>query len=130
MKDLKVKITVGLRKEQHYTIEAEEAHKAYYLFLNPDKRGVFENGVALRGVDIQGIEPDYNSTMGWNSTHVLGDDDWNEIRGKGIDRKLRMALGVAKQVAQIGKDIHLPLSEAGKDLLKLPEYKTGDNPLA
>ena len=45
MKDLKIKIITGFRKDQYYTIDAEEAHKAYYLFLNPEERGVFNNGV-------------------------------------------------------------------------------------
>jgi len=114
--ELKVKITVGFRKDQHYTIDAEEAHKAYWLFLHPDERGVFENGVALRGQDIQSIEPDYNATMGWNPTYQLGDDDWNELKDSGVDRKLRNILSEAKQVSQImsAEKINLPLSEVKK----------------
>ena len=75
MKDLKIKIITGFRKDQYYTIDAEEAHKAYYLFLNPEERGVFNNGVAMIGKNVQGIEPDYHATMGWNSTHTLDSDD-------------------------------------------------------
>lgn len=119
MKNLKVKIITGYRENQHYTIDAEEAHKAYYLFLNPTKRGIFKNGVALIGQNIQGIEPDYHSTMGWNPTHRLGDYDWNDMRSKGIDTKLRDTLYLAKQVAQTEgeKSVNLPLSEV-RPLLK------------
>jgi len=86
---MKIKLITGFRRDQYYTIDAEEAHKAYHLFLNPEQRGVFDNGVALKGENIQGIEPDYNSTMGWNADHVLEAEDWNEIKSKGVDRLLR-----------------------------------------
>ena len=122
--ELKVKIITGFREDQHYTIEAEEAHKAYYLFLNPEKRGVFNNGVAVIGKNIQGIEPDYNATMGWNQSHELDDDDWVEIRTKGVDNKLRDVLYNAKQLAYLTKKdesiASLPLSGATKMFLQKP----------
>ena len=102
MNNLKVKIITGFRKDQHYTIEADEAHKAYYLFLNPSERGVFKNGVALIGQNIQGIEPDYNATMGWNADHVLDGDDFNELKSKGVDRQLRDTMFQAKEIAKTG----------------------------
>jgi hypothetical protein len=119
MMELKVKIITGFRKEQRHIIDAEEAHKAYYLFLNPDKRGVFNNGVALIGADIRSIEPDYHGTMGWHHTHTLDSDDMNEIRARGIDTALRDTLYAAKNVAQLGKPelMNLPLSEAQTKLL-------------
>ena len=86
MKNLKIKIITGFRDEQYYIIEAEEAHKAYYLFNDPEARTTFKNGVALIGKNIQGIEPAYNETMGWNTTHKLDNDDWIEMRQKGIDK--------------------------------------------
>src|SRR5689334_22208246 len=98
---LKVKVITGFRKDQAYTIDAEEAHKAYYLFLHPEKRGVFNNGVALIGADIRAIEPDYQGTMGWNPTHQLDSDDWNEMRTLGVDRALRRAVAAAKDSAQL-----------------------------
>lgn len=123
MKNLKVKVITGFRENQYYTIDAEEAHKAYYLFLNPEERGVFSNGVALIGKNIQGIEPDYNATMGWNSAHRLDGDDHNEIRRAGVDRKLRDTLTHAKTIAVEAPDkVSLPLSEAlpalGNNLLE------------
>jgi len=110
---MKIKIIIGFRKEQAHSVDADEAHKAYYLFLHPEKRGVFSTGLALLGSDIRGIEPDYNGTMGWNPSYQLGDDDWNEIRRNGIEKKLRDLLCEAKEVAQLGNEkfINLPLSK-------------------
>jgi hypothetical protein len=99
MKKLKVKIITGFRADQHYTIDADEAHKAYYLFRNPEERGVFNNGVALIGKNIQGIEPDFHAMMGWNPTHFLDSNDYNELRGKGIDVEIRDTLANAKLLA-------------------------------
>lgn len=110
MKNLKIKIITGFRNEQYYIIDGDEAHKAYYLFNNPEARTTFSNGVALIGKNIQGIEPAYNETMGWNTTHKLEDDDWNEIRTKGIDKKLRDVLALAKEISL--------LAEGNPELLK------------
>ena len=110
---MKIKLVVGFRRDQEYSVDAEEAHKAYYLFLHPDSRGVFNNGLAIKGSSIEEIKPDYNGTMGWNETHVLNDDDMNEIRGKGIDRKLKKLMSAGKEIA--GKleagDLNTPLTE-------------------
>lgn len=115
MKKLKIKIITGFRLDQHYTIDAEEAHKAYYLFLNPKERGIFKNGVALIGAHIQGIEPDYNSTMGWNPDHVLTADDLNQIREQGVDGLLRDALYAAKEAATTGLFPQLSSKNEKKD---------------
>lgn len=116
MNNLKIKVITGFREDQEFTIDAEEAHKAYYLFLNPDKRGIFSNGLALIGKHIQRIEPDYNTTFGWNPSHKLTDDDWNEIRQKGVDSQIKNLLSEAKQVAYMIDEkpelLSLPLSEA------------------
>lgn len=103
MKNLKIKLIVGFRRDQEHSIDADEAHKAYYLFLNPEKRGVFNNGLAIIGSQIQEIVPDYQGSMGWNSTHVLDNDDWNEIRAKGVDKKLRDILFTAKGIGSAPK---------------------------
>lgn len=120
MRDLKIKIITGFRKDQSFTVDAEEAHKAYYLFLNPDERGVFDNGIALVGKNIQEIKPDYHASMGWNGTHYLDDYDWIEIRKEKIDSRLKELLYEAKQVAQLGKPEAMTkkLSEAKQLLLK------------
>lgn len=112
MKNLKIKIITGFRKDQHFTISADEAHKAYYLFLNPEKRTVFKNGVAMIGQDIRGIEPDYNATMGWNEMHNLDADDWSELRKNGVGKELREVLELARAVAQEHPEkINIALSE-------------------
>lgn len=109
---MKIKIITGYREDQFHTIDSEEAHKAYYLFQHPEQRGVFNNGVAIRGVDIQSIIPDYQSTMGWNPTHELDSDDWNEIRNKNVDREMRDLLYKAKEIANSkNPQINKPLSE-------------------
>lgn len=112
----KIKIICGFRKEQEFTIDANEAHKAYYLFNNPDKRGTFQTGLALKGSDIQRIEPDYNATMGWNHTHQLTSDDWNQLNLNGVSNKLRDILFLAKNVAKTKELIELttPLIELAK----------------
>ncbi len=122
MKNLKIKIITGYRDDQSYTIDAEEAHKAYYLFMNPEKRGIFDNGVAIIGKNIQGIEPDYQATLDYNPTYKLQNDDWNDIRRRGIDNDLRAAIIVAKEVAgraEVEPElIGMPLQEAKQKLLK------------
>jgi hypothetical protein len=112
-KDFKIRLITGYRKDQIVSIDGEEAHKAYYLFFNPDARTVFSSGLAIKGTEIERIEPDYQGTMGWNPTHNLDEDDYNEIRSSGVDRKLRDLLQVAQEVARIGepKDVNVPLSQ-------------------
>lgn len=107
----KIKVVCGFRKEQEFTINANEAHKAYYLFNNPDKRGTFDDGLALKGSDIQRIEPDYNATMGWNHTHQLTSDDWNEINNSGVSEKMQGIMAKAKLIAKEGlpEDLSQPL---------------------
>lgn len=96
---MKIKIVLGYRQDQEETIDADEAHKAYYLFLNPEERGVFKNGLAIVGKDIQRIVPDYHATMGWNPDWKMNGDDWNEVRGKEIDKKIKNILVEGKELA-------------------------------
>lgn len=113
----KIKVVCGFRKEQEFTINANEAHKAYYLFNNPDKRGTFDNGLAILGKDINRIEPDYNATMGWNHTHVLRDEDWNEIHATGTIDKMKGIMATAKEIGKIGEpeDLTMPLIDLIKE---------------
>ena len=111
MENLKIKVIIGFREDQYYVIDGNEAHKVYYLFMHPEERGVFKNGVALIGKNIQGIEPAWNETMGWNPTHKLDDDDWNDIHTKDIKVKMRELLSEAKRV--------MPLIERNPALLQI-----------
>jgi hypothetical protein len=116
MKNLKVKIVTGFRDDQCYSIDAEEAHKAYRLFNNPDERAIFSDGLAIIGADIRKIEPDYIGTMGWNKGYVLTPDDYAEVSSKGIDCQIREVMEIAKEIAIQRPDlVKLPLSEAIKE---------------
>lgn len=113
----KIKVVCGFRRDQEFTIDANEAHKAYYLFNNPDKRGIFNNGLAIKGLDIQRIEPDYNATMGWNQGYSLTPADWDEVNQSGVSRKFTEIMGLAKDVARSSniKLLTIPLIEIAKD---------------
>jgi hypothetical protein len=112
---MKIKIITGFREDQQYSVDIEEAHKAYYLFMNPEARTVFSNGLALLGADIRRIEPDWHGTMGWNPGHKIDEFDWQEINRKGIKNKINDLLDKAKDVAiEIQENTHLlsmPLSK-------------------
>lgn len=113
MATCKVKIITGFRRDQEHTVDGDEAHKAYFLFLNPDQRGVFKNGLAIRGDQIQEIVPDWNATMGWNEAHVLRAEDWNEIARSGVKRKMQTLLDAAREVASLAnpQEFKVPLSQ-------------------
>lgn len=120
--EYKIKVTTGFGADEKFTIDAQEAHKAYYLFNNPDERGTFKNGVAITGSRIQGIMPDWHAIMGWNPTHKLNDDDWNEIKRHGIDTKMNNILSIARDVAKLAERNTQMLTEPLTQLRKaLPE---------
>lgn len=127
MENLKIKIITGFREDQYYVIDGNEAHKAYYLFMNPEERGVFKNGVAVLGKNIQGIEPAWNETMGWNPTHKLEDDDWNEIHKTNIKLKMRELLSDAKRVMPlIQKNTALLQINLSEIIKEIPQTKFTD----
>lgn len=111
-----IKVITGYNSS--VTIPAEEAHKAYYLFLHPDERTIFSNGVALISNNIMRIEPDYNKTMGWNENYPLIADDYADIRDKGVDKKIQAILEKAKDVAM--------LAEKQPELLQQPLSQISD----
>lgn len=110
-----IKIITGFSEDQKYTVDANEAHKAYYLFMNPEKRAIFSNGLALTGKSITGIQPDWNASMGWNPGYNIQPFDWNDIRGNGVERKL-------KELMEKGKDIAY-LVDKNPELLSKPLEK-------
>lgn len=115
--EYKIHIIMGYETNQKFSISAQEAHKAYYLFDHPEERGVFENGLALRGKDIQRLVPDYNGTLGYNPDYELNYEDYNEIRQKGLDQKFHRIMGKARYVARLeNAHINIPLTEAVKFL--------------
>lgn len=119
-----IKIITGFDDDQKHTINSDEAHKAYYLFMNPEKRGMFNNGLAIIGKDIKTILPDYNATMGWNATHELDGDDWNDIRKKGVDIILRDIIQGAKEISYlVNKNPHFINEKLSEINLKLPSSR-------
>lgn len=109
----KIKIITGFRRDQEHSIDGEEAHKAYYLFLHPEERGIFKNGLAICGKEIQEIVPDWQATMGWNPTYNVAPEDWNEIRASGADRRMNAMLTAAREVATMAlpEEMGTPLTE-------------------
>lgn len=112
MRKYYIKIVTGFREDQEITIPIQEAHKAYYLFNNPDARGIFNNGIALIGSDIRQIKPDWNETMGWNPAHKINSYDQRELNDTGIKEKMYVLLEKAKDVSKmIGSNKNLMLKE-------------------
>jgi len=112
MKNLKIKLIKGYREDQYSIIDAEEAHKAFYLFLNPSERGAFSKGVLAIGADIKDIQPAWNETMGWNPLHKINTEDWNEIRSRGIEAPMLDVLADARAL--------VPYVTKNKNLLSKP----------
>ena len=108
-----VKIIVGFRRDQEHSIPATEAHKAYYLFTHPNERGIFSNGLAIKGDQIQEIVPDYHGTMGWNPTHVIDNDDWTEMNRLGVSKKMNFIMSEAKEIGTRGvaTELNTPLNQ-------------------
>lgn len=121
-----IKLITGFRKDQEHFVSFEEAHKAYYLFLNPENRTVFSNGLAIKGSDIERIEPDYNALMGWNPSHHLDGDDYNEIRARGVDTKVRNQMSLAQEIARRSdeSDLNIPLTQLLEN--KYPQLKSAN----
>lgn len=108
---MKVKIIVGYRRDQEYSIDDQEAHKAYFLFTHPAARGVFKNGLGMIGEDIKGIVPDWHGTMGWNPSHIMDGNDWNEVRS--MQPKMDAMLAAASAIGKVAtpEDLNVPLRE-------------------
>lgn len=104
-----IKIICGFRPDQEYTVPLQEAHKAYYLFRNPDKQGIFTNGIGIKGSMIQAIKPDWHTTMGWNETHQLNNDDWQQLKDTGVEEKMKQIMYEAKKIADLGNENHIKL---------------------
>ncbi len=123
----KIKLVVGFRRDQEHSIPATESHKAYYLFTHPNERGIFSNGLAIKGDQIQEIVPDYHGTMGWNPTHVLTGEDYNELRANGVLEKMQFIMAEAKEIGARGsaEELNTPLNQllAGKTPEHTKEYR-------
>lgn len=119
MRKYYIKVITGFREDQQISIPMQEAHKAYYLFKHPEARGVFNNGVALIGKNIQEIKPDWNKTMGWVDTHELDNYDFLELRNNGVEAKMRELIVKAKDIAILGEEKKDLLQEKLQDCIDL-----------
>lgn len=124
MKTYYIKAKTGFREDQFVTIPMQEAHKAYYLFLNPEERGLFSNGVGLIGKNIQEIQPDWNATMGWNQAHQLNADDFNELNRLGVNEKMKYLIMAAKDASDFCISNYKLLKLPMKDVLQQMKYPT------
>lgn len=118
--EYKLKIVTGYNEDQQFSIDAEEGHKAYYLFRNPEKRGVFSDGLAITGKDIRVIQPDYNGTLGYNKNYKLDEHDYAMIVSRGLSEKLQRIMGHAKDVSYLmDNDIDMSSNKLSEILLDL-----------
>lgn len=128
---MKIKLICGFRTDQEYSIDIDEAHKAYYLFRNPDARAIFRGGLAITGSSIKEIVPDWHGTMGWNPSHRLDADDWNEIERSGKGRALSASMALAETVGNKCSEEQLakPLGELKALYPKIASriYANGDS---
>lgn len=117
------KIYHGFNVEDYIEINEEELEKAYYCFLKK-LDSVFSGG-AVRGARIESIKPDFHRIMGWNRGYKLVEDDFAQIRQKGIDVKLR------NQQNETERKVKYLIATKQEDLIgkgfKIPELKSGNS---
>jgi hypothetical protein len=120
MSKYNVKIITGYGGES-FSVPMEEAHKAYYLFNNPQARGTFNNGIAIRGQDIMRIEPDYNAYFGWNPAYKPTAEDSAQITP--AREKFHKLLSAASELSKNIQQLNTPLSMLieNQKQLKTPE---------
>ncbi len=113
MKKATFRIYTGF--DSYFSISSDELHKAYYLYLHPEKRTIFKDGNAIEGKLIMRIAPDYHAMMGYNPSHKLDSDDWNHIQSKDlislVEKYMVIANDIAHRIDDDKKLWHLPLSQ-------------------
>lgn len=120
------KIIRGYNAEDYIEINETELEKAYGAFLL--KKDSVYSGGAVRGSEIIAIQPDFHRTMGWNRGYKLGEDDYAELRHKGIDNKMRVMIENTKNKIQyfinsgqtdlIGKNVDIPELDKPNEITK------------
>jgi hypothetical protein len=120
MQTLFFRVKIGYRPDEFIPITGEsELEKAMAAFTTNSK-AVFERGV-VRGQDIIAITEDWHREMGWNQSHVMEDEDWSELKSKGIKTKYEGIIASAKIKVEylirnkredlIGKNFEIPKIE-------------------
>jgi hypothetical protein len=122
-----------------------DLEKAQYAFVK-NAKVLFDTGEACRGQDIISIKEDWHSEMGWNDVfrdedgkareYTLSNDDWDEIRSKGAERKYKGIMSSVKdrvtfllennQDKLIGKGTSANFLKAPSDSLRSGMTAIGD----
>ncbi len=110
-----------------------DLEKAQYAFVK-NAKVLFDTGEACRGQDIISIKEDWHSEMGWNDVfrddegkareYVLSNDDWNDIRSKGAERKYKGIMSSVKErVSHLIQNKHEHLIGKGTsvDFIRIPK---------
>lgn len=123
----------GFGQEDFIPIDEVELEKAIYCHM-ARKDGAFNMG-SINGSHISAVMPDWHGTMGWNYAYKLTADDWDDIRSKGVDRKIQKCIEGAntkvqyliqtKQEHLIGKGFEMPKidSRISEEVARLAESK-------
>lgn len=115
-KHFRVKIEYGKGEQNSVLITENELELALHAFITEEKV-LFRNG-AVRGKDIISITEDWHTEMGWNPGYNLRDEDYAELKSKGILKKYTGVIALAKEKVQylmqsnqihlIGKNVDIP----------------------
>lgn len=97
-KHFRVKIEYGKGEQNSVLIDESELEIALYAFITEEKV-LFKNG-AVRGKDIISITEDWHTEMGWNPGYTLRDEDYAELKSRGILKKYTGVIAAAKEKVQ------------------------------
>lgn len=96
----------------YISIGEDELEKALHAFMN--KSALFVNEGAIG--QVESVLPDYNRTMGWNSSYELNGVDYNEIRNKHLDKEFEDSIKKVKmKIQHLGKNENNILPEPSKE---------------
>lgn len=91
-------VRYGYGDEMTISIEEKDLEKAVYAWMSQKKVNL--TNALLDGKYIISITEDFHSPMGWNKSHKLEDEDWNELRQNGVLDYYKGKINSAKQNVQ------------------------------
>lgn len=91
-------VRYGYGDEMTISIEEKDLEKAVYAWMS--QRKVNLTDALLDGKYIISITEDFHSPMGWNKSHKLEDEDWNQLRKSGVLDYYKDKINSAKQNVQ------------------------------
>lgn len=118
MKTKHFKVMRGFGTDDYIPITESELKKAIYAHMT-GTNVAFEMG-SISGNHISAVVPDFQRTMGWNPSHKLDNDDWTDIRSRGLDNGMRNMIASAKE------DVQMIIATGNTNLLNEP-IKTLEN---